>query len=329
VNRSFATGLAAALAAVIVWGVQLPIAKDAFVAVDPFHLTMVRYLIAVACLIPLLVAREGWGALSYRGGGLRVAALGVIGMCASPLMAFTGMALSSAEHIVVIGALQPSIAALGLWLFGRRRPERFTFVCILAAFVGVVLVVTKGSASFIETPRQVAGDLIGLVGAVCWVAYTVGVGRLSGWSTWRVTVLTMLPGALATVVVTQAMIAAGAIEVPSAAEFRSVAWELAYLSFVGVLLAMLGWNLAARRIGVLNSSLLINFMPVVTFAFRALQGHRIAAVEAAGAALVVAALIANNLYLRRQYMLGRAAGQAGANAAPAGDAARDDAAERG
>ena len=301
-NRKFTMGLGAALAAVVVWGIQLPIAKDAFGAVNPFHLTMVRYSIAVLCLIPLLVALEGWQALSYRGGGWIAFGFGVVGMCLSPLLAFVGMSLSSAEHIVVIGALQPSIAALALWLLQRRRPARFTFVCILAAFAGVVLVVTKGSPAFIETPRQLAGDLIGLTGAVCWVMYTMSLARLSGWSIWRVTVLTMLPGALATIIITLALSALALIPTPTAADFLEVGWQLAYLTFVGVVFAMLAWNFGARRIGVLNSSLLINFMPVVTFAFRALQGHPIAAIEALGASCVVAALIANNLYLRRQYL---------------------------
>jgi hypothetical protein len=47
-------------------------------------------------------------------------------------------------------------------------------------------------------------------------------------------------------------------------------------------------------------------VPVVTFAIRILQGHRFEAIELAGAGLVVAALIANNLYLR-----GRAITQTG------------------
>lgn len=303
-NRAFLIGLLTGLTAVIVWGIQLPIAKDAFVAVNPLHLTSIRYVIAVTCLAIMLVAREGWGALSYRGAGLRASVYGVIGMCCSPLFAFIGMALSSAEHIVVIGCLQPAMAALALWLFRRRRPARFTLACIVAAFCGVVLVVTRGSVAFIESPRQLAGDLIGLIGAMCWVVYTVGVGRLSGWSIWRVTVLTMLPGTLATLALTALLAAASIIEPPSLAAVLSVGWQLAYLSFAGVVFGMLAWNFSSRRIGVLNSSLLINFMPVATFAFRALQGHPIAPIEAGGAALVVAALIMNNLYLRRQHVLG-------------------------
>ena len=44
--------------------------------------------------------------------------------------------------------------------------------------------------------------------------------------------------------------------------------------------------------------LLGNLVPVVTFAIRILQGHRFETIELAGAGLVVAVLIANNLHLR-------------------------------
>ena len=54
--------------------------------------------------------------------------------------------------------------------------------------------------------------------------------------------------------------------------------------------SMMAWNFGSRRIGILNSSLLINFMPVVTFSWRALQGHAFHRIELVGAAMVGAAM---------------------------------------
>jgi len=301
-TRQFGLGLAAALFAAVTWGVQLPLAKDAFAIVDPFHITAVRYLVAALMLAALLVMREGWKALSYEGHGMTAVALGVVGICGSPTLVFLGMSLSRAEHAVVIVSLQPMIAALAIWLLRGRRPTAMTTACTLAAFAGVVLVVTKGSFTVVESTQQLVGDLVVFVGAACWVVYTLGIGRLSGWSVWRITVLTMLPGALATMAVTTLLVLLGVLVVPPAAAFASVAWELVYLTLVGVLAAMLAWNYGTRRIGPLNATLFINCMPVVTFVYRALQGYRFHVVEVAGALLVVAALVANNLWLRREQM---------------------------
>lgn len=297
-TRPFVIGLVAALGAVVLWGIQLPIAKDAFATVDPFFLTTMRYLVAGLCLAIALVAREGPGALRYDGRLRRASALGAIGMCASPMLVFLGMSLSRAEHAVVIVALQPAITAIALWLFQGRRPAPATLACLVTAFCGVVLVVTKGSPTVAASPRELLGDFLVLVGAACWVVYTMGTVHMTGWSIWRITVLTMLPGALACTLVNVVLLGSGTTHWPSLEALVAVAPEMVYLTFGGVLVAMLAWNSGARRIGALNAALLINFMPVVTFTFRVAQGQRFLAVEIAGALLVVAALVANNLYLR-------------------------------
>ena len=111
----------------------------------------------------------------------------------------------------------------------------------------------------------------------------------------------MFPGALATSAVTAAMVGFGDLAPPGLADYQAVGWELAYLSLIGVLLAMLAWNYGTGQIGPMNATLLINLMPVTTFAYRAFQGYRFSPIELGGAALVVAALIANNLYLRRRH----------------------------
>lgn len=303
-DRGFFVGLLAAAFAVALWGIQLPVAMDAFAILDPFHMTSIRYAIPACLMLALLALIEGRQALSYRGALIPATVLGVIGLSCSPLLVFVGMAMSQAEHAAVIIALQPSIAAIALWLLHGLRPANFTIGCMCAAFLGVVLVVTKGQILLTGSPRQLAGDVIVLLGASCWVVYTIGTGRLSGWSTWRITVLTMIPGAIATVTLTAGLVAIGYLRTPTPAQLLSVGWELAYLSIAGVIIAMLAWNFGNRRIGPQNSTLLINLLPVATFVFRALQGHRFKAVEILGATLVVAALVTNNVYLRARHVHG-------------------------
>ncbi len=298
-KAGFGTGLAAAMAAALTWGIQLPLAKDAFVAVDPFHITSFRYLVAVLLMIPALVWRVGWRSLSYRGHGGMAALIGVIGICGSPMLTFVGMSLSRAEHAVVIVSVQPLLASLALWVLRGIRPAMFSLGCMLLAFAGVVLVVTKGRPVLQESPAELMGDGLVLLGAICWIVYTMGLARLAGWSTWRITVLTMLPGAVAATAVTETLVLIGYLSMPESAAIASIGWELAYLTVVGVLLAMLAWNYGVQRIGGLNATLFINFMPVVAFSYRAFQGYRFEAIELVGAGCVVVALIGNNLYQRR------------------------------
>ncbi|MGD9601190.1 MAG: DMT family transporter [Gammaproteobacteria bacterium] len=301
-RQSFAAGLLAGLSAVIVWGMQFPIAKDAFVLVDPFHVTLVRYLLAACVLTPFVLLREGIGVLSFGGKGLLAASMGAMGMSISPLMVFYGISLAGAEHGSVIVALQPSVMALVQWALTGKRPSRFTLICIGVAFLGVVLVVTRGGQGLQGSTGAIAGSVLILLGGLCWIYYNLGSERLKGWSVWRITLLTILPGTACTMVVIAVLTTAGWLETPGVDAFRAAAPDLVFLSMLGVVYGMLAWNFGTRRIGPLNSMLLTNLMPVATFTYRALQGACFTPIEITGAAIVVAALVANNLYLRRQFL---------------------------
>lgn len=60
-HPGFARGVAAAFAATLLWGGQLPIAKGAFVALDGYSMTVVRYVVAGAAFALLLWWQEGRG----------------------------------------------------------------------------------------------------------------------------------------------------------------------------------------------------------------------------------------------------------------------------
>jgi drug/metabolite transporter (DMT)-like permease len=295
----FAKGAAAVLATAVLWGVQFPVAKDAFAAVDAYHVTAIRYVLGTMLLIPLFVAQEGRAALDYRGRFWPATVFGLIGMCASPMLVFQGIALSRPEHAAVIVALQPSMAALADWVLRGRRPANFTLACVATAFAGVVAVVTKGRASTTFAQGELAGDFLILLGAMCWVAYTMATENFRGWSALRFTTLTIVPGTIGCAIVTAALVAGGWATVPGGADLLSVGWQLAYLTVFGIVVSMICWNYGNQRIGALNTMLLLNAVPVVTFAVRVAQGHRFLPIELAGALVVIAALVANNLYLRR------------------------------
>ncbi|MGB7541626.1 MAG: DMT family transporter [Burkholderiales bacterium] len=294
----FAQGAAAVLAAVVLWGAQFPIAKDAFAIVDPFHVTAIRYGIGTVLLMLLLAWREGGSALRYYGKFGPAMLFGFIGMCCSPVLVFFGISLSRPEHAVIIVALQPSMTALADWAVRGRRPSNFTLACVAVAFVGVLTVVTKGNPALMFGQGELAGDLLVLLGSTCWIAYTMAMESFRGWSALRFTVLTLIPGTLGTFAVTAALVATGKISVPGAAALASIGWELVYLTLGGIVIGMVCWNAGNQIIGALNTMLLVNLMPVVTFGFRFAQGARFEAIELAGAALVIGSLMANNLYLR-------------------------------
>ena len=137
-----------------------------------------------------------------------------------------------------------------------------------------------------------------VLGAVSWVTYTLAASRFGGWSPLRFTVMTCIPGAVGLVLANAIAIALGAAAIPDPQIVASVSWQIVYFSVCTVVLGVLGFNAGARALGPLNAILMLNLIPVGVFGIEAALGRSFAAIELVGAAIVIGALVANNLYLR-------------------------------
>ena len=107
-----------------------------------------------------------------------------------------------------------------------------------------------------------------------------------------------MAGTLAIVAAALVADVAGWQRLPAVADLGAVAPQLTYLVLIAAVAAVLAMNTGARRLGPSNAALFMNLVPVVTFAVQIVRGHRPLAVELAGAALTVAALVAANLTMR-------------------------------
>jgi drug/metabolite transporter (DMT)-like permease len=278
------------------------VAKRTLPYVDAFALGTLRYAFGVILFIALLVAVEGARALRFEGRFVPAALYGLAGITGFNLFVWIGLAYSLPEHASIILALQTPLTALAVWLVRGQRPPAFTLGCVAVAIFGVAAVVTKGdplaAAADLARGGALFGDLLVFCGAIAWVTYTLAAGQFAGWSPLRMTVLTCIPGMVGLLAANIIAIQAGIAQLPSVESVRAVVWQLVYFSVCTVVLGVLGFNNAARRLGPLNTMLMLNVIPVMVFAIEASLGRSFAAVELAGAALVIGALVANNLYLR-------------------------------
>lgn len=284
---------------VLVWGGTWPVAKDALESIDPLWLTAIRYAIVPLMFVAVLCKIEGRQALRYEGQFWNAAWLGALGFAGYNAFAFVGLKFTSPEHVPLISALQAPLTAIAIWLWRGQRPATFTLACVVVAFVGVALVVTKGDPFAAMSGGSLLGDAMVLVGAIAWIVYGFGVVKFSHWSPLRYTTLTVIPGEIAIVAVTLVAYSAGLAPMPTAAIVGDVFWQLAYLTLFTGFVGVLCWNAGIAALGPLNAGLAVNLIPVVTFSIRVWQGYRFQAIEIVGAVLVLGALIANNLYLRR------------------------------
>jgi drug/metabolite transporter (DMT)-like permease len=298
-SRTTALGAAFATATAVAWGGQFVVGKSALGTLNAFPLTTIRYAVAAALWVAVLAAVEGRRALRLDGHGLRLFWLGTLGFAGFNLLAYTGLAHARPQSASLIVALAPLLTALVLWRRTGVRPSRATFVLLGLALAGVALVISGGHPASIVEGSIGWGDALVLAGVFSFVLYGLGAAELRGFSPLRYTTLTAGLGWVTLAIATVVATAVGLVPLPSPHEVWSVTPQIAYLTIPGAFIAVLTWNAAISLIGPQNAVLFGNLIPVTTFAIEIARGYRPNAVELAGAALTIGALVANNLWSRR------------------------------
>jgi drug/metabolite transporter (DMT)-like permease len=291
-------GVLFATTTAVVWGGQFVVGKSALESVDAAPLSTIRYAVAAALWLAVLVALEGPRSLRLDGRGWRLFWLGSLGFAGFNLLAYTGLAHARPQSASLIVALGPLLTALVLWRRTRVRPTRATFAFLGVALLGVALVVSEGHPATIVEGAIGWGEGLVLAGVFSFVLYGLGAAEFAHLSPLRYTALTAGLGWLTMAAATVALVGVGLATWPSADQLRDVSPQIAYLAIPGAVVAVLTWNAAIGAIGPQNAVLFSNLIPVTTFVIEIVRGYRPNGVEVAGAALTIAALVANNLFAR-------------------------------
>lgn len=297
-NNNMFIGITMLLAATIIWGGQFAVSKPILAVIDPFYMTLIRYSIAAPLFVLMLRFTEGKSTLTFQAHFAELLFFGTLGFAGFNLFAFNGLTHASPEHGAVILALMPMITILLTWILKGVRPNLFTFMAIICAFFGVFLVITRGHPVQAFSDREATSDLMFLLGAFCWVCYTMGAQRFSSWSPLRYTALSCILGTLSIGLITIFLTLYGMLEVPTINHIILFHWPLTYMVVLAALVAVLSWNIGIKLIGAVNGVLFINFVPITAFVIGIFQGRSFSSAEVIGSGLVIGALIANNLYLR-------------------------------
>lgn len=283
------------LLVIAIWGAFLPVGKSALEMVDPYWLTALRFTAATGAFLVLLRLQEGRNALRAEGHLLKIALFGTFGFAVFGICLFEGLRLTRPEISAMILALGPIQVALFQWWRSGRRPDRVTLAAIACALAGELFVITAG-----DVARLTGGDALGngliFVASLCWTAYTLGGQQFPGWSPVRYSALSCSMGWLAIMVALAIATLAGHSRPPRTDQLLAVWPQLGFIVFCVSVFGILFWNMAVAKIGPLSAGLIGNFAPVITYLIALAQGRRPASLELIGAAIVLIALVANNLH---------------------------------
>jgi len=156
----------------IIWGAAYPITKPALTTLPPLTFTLLRFLVALAVLLPL----AGRQALALLRGPdrNRLILMGALGFCFTQLAQSVALSISPASDISLINAMWPLWIALLAWLWLRERLSRWSWIGFPLAISGMLLIIwpQEGLASTASAQRLI-GDLLFLACGGAWAAYNV------------------------------------------------------------------------------------------------------------------------------------------------------------
>lgn len=161
------------LTAVIFWGASFVATKAALREIHPVTLIALRFGMGVLVLL-FAVGRTrsmrwvGWRDFTW------LALLGAISIAIHQGLQANGLLFTSATSMAWLVALTPVFAAVLAWLFLSESFGAFKVLGLAIAFVGAVLVVTKGAinADTIQLPST-NGDLLALASSLNWAIFSI------------------------------------------------------------------------------------------------------------------------------------------------------------
>ena len=279
-------GIAFVVASALAFGAMAIMARAAYAdGVDTPTLLALRFSIAAACLY--VVTRLRRVDLPSGRDLASVALLGGVGYGAQAGTFFTALTLAPAGIVALLLYLHPALVAVLAAMFLHERMTPAKLVALVVALAGMTLTVEPALAGGIEGfPRLPAGVALGIAAAAIYAVYIVVGTRLTS---------RIEPLALSTVVTLSAAIVfviVSAIAGPRLPQSSSGWLAVGGIALVSTVAAITLFFAGLARVGPTQASTLSTVEPVFTVMLAGLLlGERIAPVQLAGGALILAAVV--------------------------------------
>ncbi|HEY4373509.1 MAG TPA: DMT family transporter [Burkholderiales bacterium] len=302
-NHEFRKGLLLCLIATVSWGIMFPVMAGALKHVDPYTFTSLRFVPAALIFALVLWWREGPKAFDPRGERVWLAwIMGSVGLVGFSFLVFLGQKLAGSDGSLIAATIAATMPLIGVgvsWLARGVKPRPMSLLFIALSFVGVIVVISKGHpANLLAAKDQLSADGLILIGATCWVVYTIGASYFPNWSPLRYTTATTVLGLISVLVLNGLFLAGGLIALPSSADLVFVIPHIAYMTLGAGVIGILAWHQGNRIVTPANGVLFMNFVPIAAFAVSMLQGVTLAPAQIIGALITCGALVMNSLYAK-------------------------------
>ena len=286
-DSGHARGVGLVLLSALGFALMAVFAKKAYAAgVSVPTLLALRFALAAGAFWVIVAVRDGAPSPSGRPGRRLIAAglaLGAFGYALEAAAFFGALSRMDASLTSLLLYIYPALVFAGAVAVGRERPDRARIAALAAASAGVVLVLAGGASGTLDP----VGVALAAFSAVSYAGYVLISDRIIG------SVDPVRLGALVTTGAAAAFWSYCLLTGGPDLGFAAIGWSwIVALALVSTVGAISTFALGMRQIGPATASIVSSVEPVITVGLvMAIFGERLAPVQLAGGALVVAAVI--------------------------------------
>jgi len=279
-QRLLADGLLIAAAAI--WGVGFLFQKQAMDHVDPLTFLAARSGLAALALAPFALLERRRRPKPRPRGLLPSAVLARTIFLSAGWLQQSGLDSASVTNTGFLTSLYVVFTPIVAWLALGRRPSPIIYLAVALSFAGTWLM-SGGSLG-----KLAAGDALVICAAAGWAMHVVVLSAASRFE--RPLTFTFVQFAFV------ALISAGlalACEQPAVAQIRAAGWDIAYVGLLSSALTFSIFTYAVRHTPASEAAVLVSTECLFAAVAGALAlGERLPPVSWAGAALILAAILA-------------------------------------
>jgi drug/metabolite transporter (DMT)-like permease len=251
--------------------------------VPPIALSFWRWMIALACLLPLAWPYLKRDRASLAAGWPRLAVLGILGTCLYNALTYIGLQQTEAINGLLLNSFIPIVIVALAWIFQGKRLRRVETIGIAASFLGVLAIVARGDPRNLLLLTLNVGDVWILLSVVAWAVYTLLLPKRPAAHPLAFLFAIAAIGTLATLPIYLHELAGGRHIVHSAQAWLAIAYAGVFPAFLGFIF----WNKGVEQVGASRAGLFIHLLPAFGILLAAFfLGERLAGFHLAGIALI-------------------------------------------
>ncbi|WP_243444960.1 DMT family transporter [Romboutsia maritimum] len=260
-------------------------------------LVFFRFLFATILIFPIMIKREKNWRITKDDFPIFLK-LGIIGMIGYHIFFFISLKFTTATNSSLIGATNPIITTILVWLLLKETIEKKHILSILLSFLGVILIVTNGNLTTLNNINVNKGDIIMLVAVLCWALYSIiSKKALEKYSPLKVTSYSFL---------TCVLILFPFIFIENPTEYLgniSVnGWlSVLYMSIFASVCGYLIQQISIKNIGPSKTNMYINLVPVFSMILATIiLGESVNFIKILAAICIISAILISNIQIKKK-----------------------------